>query len=514
MLERPPRCAGGCSFPVPRGIRIPHHDPPSAPILRIVEYAHPMPPDAPFSISTHRLVADGAQGPGRIVVADGRITAVQRTQNPCDLDRADIELGRLALMPGIVDAHVHVNEPGRTDWEGFRSAGRAAASGGVTTIIVMPLNCDPVATNVDALHAEAAAAEGNCPVDYGLWGGLVPGNTGVLEPMWQAGALGFKCFMVHSGIDEFPNITERDLDEALPVLADLGAVLLAHAEDPAVIDAAREGSGLDAHPTSYAAYLRSRPPESEVRAIRTLLLAAARHAARNQRLHVVHVSAMQSLPVIAAAKRDGLSITAETCPHYLVFDADAIPDGATPFKCAPPIRGRPDRAALWRAVADGTIDLIASDHSPCPPEMKLLRSGDFSRSWGGISSLQLTLPALGLGAHEHNLDLPTLSEKLSAAPARLAGIGRAKGRIAPGFDADLLIYDPDEQWTINAARLHHRHKSTPYDGLPVRGRVIATILRGRTIFVSPGSALLWPRSAVLDGDGLATEATGRWIRRT
>ncbi|MCC6321533.1 MAG: allantoinase AllB [Phycisphaerales bacterium] len=465
-----------------------------------------------FSISSNRLVADGEEGTGRVVVRGERIASVQRFARE-DLPHADLQLGDLVLMPGIVDAHVHVNEPGRTDWEGFHTAGRAAAAGGVTTMVAMPLNCDPVVTSAEALGLEAQAAGGKCLVDYGLWGGLVPGNAGNLRALWEAGALGFKCFMVHSGIDEFPNVTERDLEEAMPVLTGLGAVLLAHAEDPATIDAARMTAGLDRHPRNYAAYLRSRPPEAETRAIDTLLRVARRHARAHPRLHIVHISAAESLAIIAAARREGTAITAETCPHYLLFAAEDIADGATQFKCAPPIRGRNNLASLWKGLLHGTLDLIGSDHSPCPPLMKHAERGDFSSAWGGISSLQLTLPALWQAASTRGIDLPTLADLLTVAPARLAGIDAFKGRIAPGYDADLVVFDPGQKWKVEAEQLHHRHKLTPYDGMTVEGRVMATLSRGRPVFTDPSWAPHLPGEAGRGVDGLATEAKGQWIKR-
>jgi allantoinase len=439
-------------------------------------------------------------------------------------------------MPGVIDTHVHVNEPGRTEWEGFHTAGRAAAAGGVTTIVVMPLNCSPVATSVPALMTEAGAAAGTCLVDFGFWGGLVPGNTRHLAPMWEAGALGFKCFMVHSGIDEFPNVTDRDLAEAGPILASLRSVgggqrdrrtvLLAHAEDPLTIDRARAPSHLADHPRSYAHYLASRPAESEDRAIAHIIDFCARFSLPT---HVVHLSSAGAIESLRAARARGLPISVETCPHYLTLAAEDIPDGATQFKCAPPIRERANQDRLWKALCtsakpaeEGIIDLIASDHSPCPPELKRLDTGDFAAAWGGISSLQLTLPLVWTHASRRGHSLADLSRWLSAAPARLAGIDAFKGRIAPGFDADLIVFDPDAEWTVRAAAIHHRHKLTPYDGAGLRGSVVATLVRGGPVFADPsrGGAALLARAGesgfhtARDAHGLAEEAIGQWVKRS
>ena len=414
------------------------------------------------------------------------------------------------MLPGIVDTHVHVNEPGRTGWEGFRTAGRAAAAGGVTTMVVMPLNCDPVATDVPSLLAEVEAAAGSCIVDHGFWGGLVPGNVGRLGSLWEAGVLGFKCFMVHSGIDEFPNVTERDLNEAMPVLAELtsgGAVLLAHAEDPMSIDAARERSGIDRSPRSYRAYLASRPAEAEVQAIQTLIGCCRR---RTSRVHVVHVAAADALRPLAAARLEGLPISAETCPHYLALAAEDIGDGRTVYKCAPPIRDRTNQEKLWSGLGDGTLDLVASDHSPCPPELTLMTQGDFSRAWGGISSVQLTLPVLWTHAARRGLTLEDVTRWLSAAPARLAGIDGFKGSIAPGFDADLTVFDPEAVWTVRASELQHRHKITPYDADSLRGSVVATFVRGVQVYAAPG----FQRVSPVGDDGFASETTGQWVKRS
>lgn len=490
-----------------------------------VDVHGPPPPD--FTLRSRRVVVDGAILPASIVVQGGRIAAVnvegatQRATagaNPAAASPSDhgrvIDVGDLAVLPGIVDAHVHVNEPGRTEWEGFATAGRAAAAGGVTTMVVMPLNCSPVATTPGALRAEADAAGHACIVDHGFWGGVVPGNTDQLRPLWQSGVLGFKCFLVHSGLDEFPNVARADLDAAMPVLAGLapgGAPLLAHAEDPAEIAAARTPSGLEASPRSYAAYLASRPEAAECAAIATMIEACRTHRSR---VHIVHVAAASALPALAAARREELPLSTETCPHYLVFSAGTIADGQTVFKCAPPIRNAANREQLWAGLREGTLDLIGSDHSPCPPALKALDTGDFAASWGGISSLQLTLPAVWMGAHARGFALTDIARWLAAAPARLAGISAFKGRIAPGFDADLVVFDPDAIWPVRAGSLQHRHKITPYDGSTVRGVVMATFLRGRQVYRNTACAGGFEPLTPLGHDGFAMEATGQWVKRT
>ncbi|MGH7243463.1 MAG: allantoinase AllB [Phycisphaerales bacterium] len=467
--------------------------------------------DEVLAISSSRVVHDGGIAPATVAVRGEKITEIWPGCVSVDGART-IDAGDLVVMPGVVDVHVHVNEPGRTEWEGFRTAGRAAVAGGVTTMVVMPLNCSPVATGVDALLGEVRAAEGTCACDFGFWGGLIPGNVGELNALWDAGVLGFKCFMVHSGIDEFPNVLRTDLEKAMPIIASLrggtdGAVLLAHAEDPAVIAAARGASGLDADPRSYAKYLKSRPPESEGAAIQTMIEMCAMTRCRS---HIVHVSAGTSLARIAEAKRAGTRLTAETCPHYLTFAAEEIADGATGFKCAPPIREREHREALWSGLQSGMLDLVASDHSPAPGELKGLKDGNFATAWGGISGLEVQLSAVWRGARERGNSLTDVARWMCEAPAKLAGIQDQKGKIAPGFDADLLIMDPDAEWTIRGSALEHRHKATPYDGRRVQGIVHATFVRGKQVF-SSGAAV--EPIAMLQG-GFSAEASGRWVKRS
>jgi allantoinase len=391
------------------------------------------------------------------------------------------EAGDSVVMPGLVDTHVHINEPGRTDWEGFSTATRGAAAGGVTTIVEMPLNSIPAVTSGAAYREKIAAAAGKLSVDVGFWGGVVPGNADQLAPLWEAGVFGFKCFLVPSGVDEFAHVTEADLRVAFPVLAALGAPLLAHAELPGPIDdAARRLCNKAAPPPrKYATWLASRPRAAEDEAI-ALLIGLSREF--KARVHIVHVSSSDAIPLLRQAKDEGLHISAETCPHYLAFISEDIADGATEFKCAPPIRERENREKLWQVLADGTIGMIATDHSPCPPAMKLPEQGDFLRAWGGIASLQLSLSAMWTEARSRGYSAARMTEWLCRNPARLAGIEAKKGSIAVGRDADLVIWNPDQKFKVDAARLHHRHKVTPYAGRELVGVVETTFLRGRKIF--------------------------------
>jgi len=389
------------------------------------------------------------------------------------------DAGDSVVMPGIVDPHVHINEPGRTEWEGFSTATCAAAAGGVTTLIEMPLNSIPATTTAAAYREKLAAAAGKLSVDVGFWGGVVPGNVAELHALWDAGVFGFKCFLVPSGVDEFASVNEADLRAALPELASMSAPLLAHAELPGPIDDALAKLPKNAPPRHYATWLASRPHEAEDQAISLLIRLAREFKAR---VHVVHLASSDSLAQLRQGKADGVAITVETCPHYLSFAAEEIADGATEFKCAPPIRSRENREKLWAGLGDRTIDFIATDHSPCPPALKLADEGDFLRAWGGIASLQLSLPAVWTQARSRGYSVSRLAEWLCASPARLAGLDGRKGSIALGFDADLMVWNPDATFCVEATRLHHRHKVTPYAGCELAGVVETTFLRGRKIF--------------------------------
>jgi allantoinase len=399
-------------------------------------------------------------------------------------ERSILDFGSLVISPGVVDTHVHVNEPGRTEWEGFDTATRAAAAGGITTLVDMPLNSIPATTTVRALDAKREAARGQCHVDVGFWGGVVPGNEGDLDALVDAGVRGFKCFLVPSGVDEFPAVGETDLRRAMPLLARRHVPLLVHAEAPALIrspDAvALERSGV------YASYVATRPPEAEVDAIRMMIRLARECGAHT---HIVHVAAAEAVAQIERAKAEGVSITAETCPHYLAFAAEEIADGSTEFKCAPPIREAAHRSALADGLRRGVLDLVVTDHSPAPPALKC--PGDFLRAWGGIASLQVSLSATwtvmacdrtdGNRGHAGNTRA-SLARWMSERPAALAGLASRKGRIAQGCDADFVVWDPDAEFVVDSNRLQHRHKLTPYANRRLRGRVLTTFLRGERVW--------------------------------
>jgi allantoinase len=426
-------------------------------------------------LRSRRVVLPDGMGPASLELRGGVIAAVREHDAQANGGGEVVELGDLVVAPGLVDTHVHINEPGRTEWEGFASATRAAAAGGITTLVDMPLNADPPTTGLAALEAKLEAAAATAlRADVGFWGGVVPDNTDGLAPLWEAGVMGFKCFLAPSGIADFAEVGEAELRRALPVLAELGAPLLVHAEDPGVLArASATARGLD--PRAYATYLATRPPEAEVEAIRMLIGLCREFGTR---IHVVHLAAAAALPLLREARDEGLPITVESCPHYLRFAAEEVPDGATELKCAPPIRGRENRDALWSALGAGSIDLIASDHSPCPPGMKERERGDFLAAWGGIAGLQLSLPAVWEGAREHGYTPSHLARWMSSAPARLAGLHAHKGEIAPGHDADLVVWDPESEFLVEPHGLHHRHPTSPYLGSILPGVVEATYLRG------------------------------------
>ncbi|GAB2584945.1 allantoinase AllB [Microlunatus antarcticus] len=418
-----------------------------------------------------RVLTDDGVVLRRVVVSGGRVVTIESVSDWSDTDDgtevvlADDEV----LIPGLVDTHVHVNEPGRTEWEGFATATRAAAAGGVTTLLDMPLNSIPATTDVAALETKRAAAAGRCSVDVGFWAGAVPDSLGHLAELWEAGAYGFKCFLLDSGVPEFPPLSTTQLRAAMAEIAAFDGILVVHAEDPDVIAA----HGMDAS-RSYGDFLASRPPEAETTAIGTVIAAARETGCR---AHVVHLSAAEALPEIAAARADGVRLSVETCPHYLTLAAEAVPDGQTQFKCCPPVRGEANADLLWRGLLDGVVDCVVSDHSPCTPDLKGLDAGDFDAAWGGISSLQLGLSLVWTEAQRRGIDLATVVGWMSAAPARVVGLGR-RGRLDVGAPADLAVFAPDERWTVRAAELQHRNAITPYEGREVTGRVRRTYLRG------------------------------------
>ena len=436
------------------------------------------PAAADLIVRGKRVVTPAGERAAAIHVRAGVIVAISGFDE-IPSDSTVHEADDFVVMPGVVDTHVHINEPGRADWEGFSSATRAAAAGGVTTLIEMPLNSIPATISAAALREKLAAAAGKLWVDTGFWGGVVPGNSEELQALWAAGVFGFKCFLVPSGVDEFAHVTETDLRVALPKLAALGAPLLAHAELPEPIEKAVAGFAKNASPRKYATWLATRPRQAENEAVALLLRLGGEFGAR---IHIVHVSSSDALALLRGAKDAGGAVTAETCPHYLAFAAEEIADGATEFKCAPPIRERENREKLWQGLGDGTLDFIATDHSPCPPAMKLQEEGDFLRAWGGVASLQLSLPAVWTEARKRGYAVTHLAKWLCEGPARLAGLAGKKGAIAVGCDADFVIWDADAKFHVDLAQLHHRHKVTPYAGRELCGRVETTYLRGRKIF--------------------------------
>jgi allantoinase len=432
------------------------------------------------------VITPQGQRDAAVVIEDERIVAVKP---PSEL-AAGVpveDLGDLALLPGLVDAHTHLNEPGRTEWEGFATGTRAAAAGGFTTIVDMPLNCLPETTDVDALELKRNAARGKAMVDYALWGGAVDGNQHQLEPLTLAGVAGFKCFLIYPGCDGFTEIDRANLELALPHIARTGLPLLVHAELAGPIDTAvaqLNASGADWR--AYATYLAARPDEAELAAIGMLLDLCRQHRFR---LHIVHLSTAKALPMIRAARLEGLSLTVETCPHYLHCAAEEIPDGATLFKCAPPIRSAGNREALWGALLDGTLDLIATDHSPCPPEMKRLiatqlgeETGRFDEAWGGIPSLSTALSVLWTECTRRGIPLAQLVQWTAAAPAKLAGLSAETGSIEPGMHANLVAFDADAVFTLAPEHLHYRHPISPYLGETLRGLVRSTWLRGERVY--------------------------------
>jgi allantoinase len=441
-------------------------------------------------LRSRRAVMSDGERPAAVCVAAGRIAAILPYDAAADCAQ-ERRLGDLALLPGLVDTHVHVNEPGRTEWEGFASATRAAALGGVTTLIDMPLNSIPPTTNVAALAEKRAAAAGRCWVDVGFWGGAVPDNRNDLAALHEAGVFGFKCFLADSGVPEFPALDTAQLEEAARRVAGLGATLIVHAENQDVLDRhgfdARDAGARPAGPvTDFGSFLASRPDAAESAGVAQALAAAARSGAR---VHILHLSSVAPLDLIRAARAGGVEVTAETCPHYLVFTAEDVPDGATEYKCCPPIRSAANREQLWAALDAGLIDFVVSDHSPCTADLKHRETGDFGAAWGGIASVQLGLPAVWTGARSRGHTLSWVTELMARRTADFAGLPH-KGRIAVGCDADLVVFDPEARFTVDAAALAHRNPVTPYHGRTLTGVVQETYLRGERVGRSPRGRLL------------------------
>jgi allantoinase len=415
-------------------------------------------------IRSRRTVLPDGERPAAVAVRDGRIAAVGAYAAALAADE-DVELGDVALLPGLVDSHVHVNEPGRTEWEGFATATRAAAAGGVTTIVDMPLNSLPPTVTADALAVKRSAAEGRCAVDVGFWGGAVPANLAELRALHEAGVYGFKCFVSPSGVEEFPSLDEPGIRAAMTEIAAFGGLLIVHAEDPEHLS---EPAG-----PGYAEFLASRPGGSEHAAVARVARLAAETGCRT---HIVHLSDAGSLPLLAGWRDRGARISAETCPHYLALTDGDVPEGGTEFKCCPPIRDAGNRDRLWQGLADGLIGCVVSDHSPCVPELK---KGGFDVAWGGISSLELTLPVVWSAARARGHGLGDVVRWMAAGPAELTGL-TAKGRIAAGADADLVAFAADRSFVVDPGALRQRHPVTPYAGRELTGVVETVWLRGAT----------------------------------
>ena len=388
------------------------------------------------------------------------------------------------VLPGLVDTHAHINEPGRTDWEGFETATLAAAMGGITTVIDMPLNSIPATTTLNSLRVKEESARGKCKIDYGFWGGVVPGNEPELEKMMEAGVMGFKCFLIESGVDEFKMVTRSDLEKAMPILAKNKIPLIVHAE----LDLSQQGVPASGKiDRGYVSYLHSRPQQWEVQAVRMMIELCRKTGCQT---HIVHLSAADALEDVRKAKSEGLPFSAETCPHYLCFDSEHIQDGETFYKCAPPIREKENQVRLWNALKDGTIDFVVSDHSPCTPALKCLDTGSFDQAWGGIAGLQFSFQSVITQAKNFGLSIVDCNRLMSLKTARFVGLSGQKGRIAAGLDADFFVFDDSQNTLITEDLVRHRHKVTPYRGRTLDGKILETYLRGVKVATIPQSQAL------------------------
>jgi len=421
-------------------------------------------------IYSNRCWVEGKLQPATVCMEQGKISAVHFSKDPNAEDAGD-----KVLMPGLIDAHVHINDPGRTEWEGFDTATRSAAAGGTTTVVDMPLNSSPVTTTKTAFEEKLKASANKLHVNTGFYGGLVPGNSGELEGLINSGVLGIKCFLTHSGIDEFPNVTERDLDEAMPIIARYDIPLLVHAELDGTADHA-----LDDHSSSYPAFVASRPKQWENKAIELMIRLCRKHRCR---VHIVHVSSAEALPLIAAAKKEGLPFTAETCAHYLYFNAENIPDGRCIYKCAPPIRETSNNRQLKEALETGVLDFITTDHSPAPPAIKEIKSGNLKKAWGGIAGIQFLLPASWTSLKD-SMGLEQFIPLITEHPASFLGIENRKGKITAGYDADLVVWDPESSHRISEEEILFRYRISPYIGETLFGRIDQTIVNGLTIIAN------------------------------
>ncbi|MHB1021063.1 MAG: allantoinase AllB [Acidobacteriaceae bacterium] len=425
---------------------------------------------------SRRVVTPEGIRPACILAEDGRIVRIAE-MDAVPAGYEVLDFGDDCILPGLVDTHVHINEPGRTEWEGFATATQAAAAGGVTTLVDMPLNCLPETTTVDALEQKRKAAAGQCWVDWKPWGGVVGDNQMHIVPLAEAGVPGYKCFLIYPGCDGFSMVEETQLRAALPHVASTGLPLLVHAELAGPLEAAAARLH-DADWRRYVSYLASRPDEAELEAIALMIQLCREYGVR---VHIVHLSTAKALGMLQAARAEGLPITVETCPHYLSFVAEEIPDGATLFKCAPPIRSKANQELLWQGVRDGVIDMVVTDHSPCPPEMKRLQEGSFQTAWGGIASLSVSLSVMWIEMRARGFTLRDVARLMAARPAELAGL-TCKGRIAEGCDADLTVFDPEATLTVKQNDLYFRHRVSPYLGEVLAGKVKATFVRGKKVF--------------------------------
>jgi allantoinase len=433
-------------------------------------------------IRGQRVLTTAGIVPREVGIRDGVVMALEPFGNNLT-GRETIELADdETLIPGLVDSHVHINEPGRTDWEGFASATRAAAAGGVTTVIDMPLNSIPATVNVDALELKRSVALDQAFVDVGFWGGAIPGNKADLRPLHDDGVFGFKCFLLHSGVDEFPPLDADEMEIDMAELKSFDSMMIVHAEDSRAIDRAPTAEG-----DHYDKFLASRPRGAENLAIAEVI---ERARWTGVRAHILHLSSSDALPMIASARRDGVKLTVETCPHYLTLMAEEVPNGGTAYKCCPPIREASNRELLWQGLLDGTIDCIVTDHSPSTLDLKDLTNGDFAVAWGGVSSLQLGLSLIWTEARHRGIPLEQVIKWMSTATADLVGLHR-KGKLAPGYDADFSIFAADDAFVVDVKKLKHKNPITPYDGRALSGVVRRTFLRGQEIdFIKPTGKLL------------------------
>ncbi len=431
-----------------------------------------------FALRSQCVLVDGNFIAATLIIRDGKIDEILDSTASIPEGMNLEDLGEKSILPGLVDTHVHINEPGRTEWEGFNTATQAAAAGGITTVVDMPLNCSPVTTTADSLRQKLDSLEGKLWIDCGFWGGVVPANLDDLDELILAGVLGVKSFTIHSGIDEFPQVHPEHLSRAIRTLAKYNVPYLIHAE-------------LDKHETEpasigdqYQSFLKSRPKSWENDAIDMMIELAreAKNEGHEGKVHIVHLSSAEAIPAIKSAQEEGLQLSAESCPHYLTLFAETIPDGKTLYKCCPPIREDENRQALWQGLADGTIEFIVSDHSPCTPALKHIDTGDIEHAWGGISSLQFGLSIIWSEAAERGYSLAQVIDWMATRPAIFAGLGERKGKIAPGFDADLIVFDPDDSYTITTEMIKYRHKITPYEGRKVNGVVLSSYVRGHKVY--------------------------------